>query len=142
MYIYVDASTDRVQTRPCTRARKRATHNETMRAHARDCSDECHRSISRRGWNFWPSKGVRGGDEGKRVCKEGSRERKRGGREIEARMYISTHLRNASVQLGGRRTNDHSFVHSYLNSASYAHVQRTSTIGAESDQSVTSFPGS
>lgn len=45
---------------------------------ARDCSDECHRSISRRGWNFWPSRGVREGDKEGRG--ESRRIRKMGGR--------------------------------------------------------------
>lgn len=121
------------------RVRESHIRGEATCAYARDCSDECHRSISRRGWNFWPSREVREGDKGKRIR---DRERKKGEREdrkIEGRrMYM--HLYNASARLGGRRTNDHdSFLPS---SRANAHFQRASMIGAASGQSVTGFPGS
>lgn len=72
--------------------RVRESHicDKATRAYARDCSDECHRSISRRGWNFWPSREVREGDKGKRIR---DRERKKGEREdrkIEERMCTCT----------------------------------------------------
>lgn len=57
-YIYIYRLRSCVYAIAYTHARELRVRDGTMRAHAPDCSDECHRSISRGGWNFWPSRGT------------------------------------------------------------------------------------
>lgn len=96
VYVYIDTSIDRVRIHmkwidTDVSACARITHTRWSDACIRArLSDECHRSISRRGWNFWPSREVREGDKGKRIR---DRERKKGEREdrkIEGRMCTCT----------------------------------------------------